>query len=169
MIPNFYRISVPVLIFCTMLCGTARPAVENLALNRPVSVSSTDHAPAQGEFAVDGETQTGWRARFFVDYDKGTMPVRTLPQWIAVDLQAKCSLSSVRIFCEADASTPVYVEDRRFTLGHAVYSSYPVRYRAGPGFRWQGRMDGDGASCGKLAVRPCADRGSLFESARGDQ
>ena len=129
MIPNFYRISVPVLIFCTMLCGTARPAVENLALNRPVSVSSTDHAPAQGEFAVDGETQTGWRARFFVDYDKGTMPVRTLPQWIAVDLQAKCALSSVRIFCEADASTPVYVEDRRFTLGHEVYSSYPVRYR----------------------------------------
>ncbi len=129
MTPNFYRIPALVSIFCTICCGTAQPTVENLALNRPVSVSSTDHAPTQGEFAVDGETQTGWRARFFVDYDKSTKPVRTLPQWIAVDLQAKCDLSSVRIFCEVDASTPVYVEDRRFTSGHEIYSSYPVRYR----------------------------------------
>lgn len=139
MIPNFYRIAVPLSILFTLLCTAARSAEENLALNRPVLVSSTDHAPTQGEFAVDGETQTGWRARFYVDYDKDTKPVRTLPQWIRVDLQAECDLSSVRIFCEADASTPACVEDRRFTSGHEIYSSYPIRYRiegSNTGERW---------------------------------
>ncbi len=122
-----------------LLGGAARAAEENLALNRPVKVSSTDHAPTQGEFAVDGETQTGWRARFFADYEADAKPVRTLPQWIEIDLQAACELTSVRLFCEADASTPAYVEDRRFTLGHEIYSSYPTRYRiegSATGARW---------------------------------
>ena len=127
--PNLFRLLLPISLFCACLCSPAHAAGENLALNRPVTVSSTDHAPTQGEFAVDGETQTGWRARFFVDYEAGTTPVPTLPQWIAVDLQAECALTSVRLFCEADNTTPRYVEDRRFTVGDEIYSSYPVRYR----------------------------------------
>ena len=136
---KFYSIFLLLFSFCSLSVAEITFKTENLALNRPVEVSSTDHAPTQGEFAVDGETQTGWRARFFVDYNKSTVPVRTLPQWISVDLQAPCRLSSVRIFCEADTSTPMYVEDRRFTIGHEVYSSYPSRYRiegSNTGTKW---------------------------------
>lgn len=106
----------------------AAPRV-NLALNRPVAVSSTDHAPTQGEFAVDGELETGWRARFFVDYDRTDVPEKTLPQWITVDLQGMCNVDKIRFFCEADASTPLYVTNRRLTIGHETYSSYPTVYR----------------------------------------
>lgn len=107
----------------------ALAAEVNLALNRPVRASSTDHAPTQAEFAVDGETLTGWRARFFTDWARTSDPVKTLPQWIEVDLQGDCRVSSVRFFSEADSSTGEFVKNRRLTIGHEIYSTYPTSYR----------------------------------------
>ena len=100
----------------------------NLASDRPVRVSSTDHAATQAEFAVDGESITGWRSRYYVDYSKQAEPEITLPQWLCVDLQGKCTISKIRLFCEADANTPKYVHDRRFTVGYEIYSSYPTSF-----------------------------------------
>ena len=63
--------------------GGAPAAPSDLALYRPVTVSSTDYAPTPAQFAVDrlalvGVQGTGWRA------------AQGDPQWIAVDLQAQC-------------------------------------------------------------------------------
>jgi hypothetical protein len=35
---------------------------ENLALYRPASASSVGHFPTAAEFAVDGQSDTGWRS-----------------------------------------------------------------------------------------------------------
>src|SRR5215475_1089001 len=60
-------------------------ATQDLALYRPVKVSSTDYAATPAEFAVDGLSTvgvrgTGWRA------------AQGDPQWITVDLQAPCRI-----------------------------------------------------------------------------
>ncbi|HEY1703975.1 MAG TPA: discoidin domain-containing protein [Trebonia sp.] len=74
-------------------------AAANLALYRPVTVSSTAYGPNPAEFAVDrlaepGVRGTGWRA------------AGSDPQWITVDLQAPCSVESVVLVFEATASDP---------------------------------------------------------------
>ena len=80
--------------------GSAASA--DLALYRPVTVSSTAYGPNPPEFAVDrlaeqGVRGTGWRAG------------GPDPQWIAVDLQAPCSIESVVLVFEATASDPEWV------------------------------------------------------------
>jgi len=94
----------------------------NLSLNRPVTVSSTDHAPTPGEFAVDGENDTGWRAKS-----------GELPQWICIDLQAECSITEIELFCEADNKTPftdiISNAVRGKTLGSEIFSSYASSYK----------------------------------------
>ena len=49
---NLYSIFLTAFTFGAVCFATARPEGENLALNRPVTVSSTDHAPTQGEFGA---------------------------------------------------------------------------------------------------------------------
>ena len=97
-----------------------------LALYRPIEVSSTDYAPTPGAFAVDrvasaGVRGTGWRA---ADGD---------PQWISVDLQAVCQVTSVQLTFEAAAGDPVFVKPSTGnwsdgTTGQELLSSYPVAF-----------------------------------------
>ncbi|GAA4587916.1 hypothetical protein GCM10023194_38220 [Planotetraspora phitsanulokensis] len=98
----------------------------DLALYRPVAVSSTDYAATPAEFAVDGLVFTGvrgsgWRA---ADGD---------PQWISVDLQADCRVESVRLTFEATADDPVYTPSagdhpREGTTGQEILSSCAVDF-----------------------------------------
>jgi Exo-beta-D-glucosaminidase Ig-fold domain/F5/8 type C domain/Glycosyl hydrolases family 2 len=104
----------------------AAPEKGELALHRPVEVSSTDYAPTPGEFAVDavgipGVRGTGWRA------------AAGDPQWIAVDLQALCDVTSVRLVFEATADDPPFSpapggNPRNDTTGQEILSSCAVDY-----------------------------------------
>ncbi|MFE1194018.1 discoidin domain-containing protein [Streptomyces olivaceoviridis] len=95
-----------------------------LALYRPVSVSSTAYAATPGSFVVDrlsspGVKGSGWRA------EGGD------PQWIAVDLQAACEVTRVRLTFEADASDPVYTPPttgnvHSGTTGEEIQSSFSL-------------------------------------------
>jgi hypothetical protein len=74
----------------------------DLALYRPVTVSSTDYGPTPAWFAVDrlaeaGVRGSGWRAS------------GPDPQWITVDLQAPCRVESVVLVFEATVSDPAWV------------------------------------------------------------
>jgi hypothetical protein len=91
-------------------------AADNLALNRPVKVSSTDWAPTPAEFAVDGESDTGWRA---ADGDN---------QWIEVDLQGDCQISAFRLISEATRDAKPYTGSRLDTLGNELFSSCATSY-----------------------------------------
>ncbi|MEV0068563.1 discoidin domain-containing protein [Amycolatopsis sp. NPDC050768] len=103
----------------------ASPAVTDghtstdLALFRPVQVSSTDYAATPAEFAVDGLAQvgvqgSGWRAA------KGDS------QWIIVDLQGRCQVDSVVLTFEARPGDPAFdtTASRSNTKGTEVQSSY---------------------------------------------
>ncbi|MER8011826.1 discoidin domain-containing protein [Streptomyces sp. NPDC094149] len=103
----------------------AAPGVRGeLALYRPVSVSSTAYAATPGSFVVDrlsspGVRGSGWRA------EAGD------PQWIAIDLQAACEVTEIRLTFEADASDPVYTPPtggnvHSGTTGKEIQSSYPL-------------------------------------------
>ena len=97
-----------------------------LAVYRPVEVSSTDYAATPGEFAVDrlgaaGVRGSGWRA------GGGD------PQWISVDLQAVCQVDSVHLTFEAKAGDPVFVKPTsgnpwEGTTGQENLSSYAVAF-----------------------------------------
>ncbi|MGW3310205.1 discoidin domain-containing protein [Streptomyces sp. NPDC001073] len=119
-----------VLPMSTAAAGSARSAAPSspgeLALHRPVSVSSTAYAPTPGSFVVDrlsspGVRGSGWRA------GAGD------PQWISVDLQAVCEVTSVRLTFEGDASDPVFTPPTTGnpadgTTGKEIQSSYSVEY-----------------------------------------
>jgi hypothetical protein len=105
----------------------AAPATPGeLALHRPVTVSSTAYAATPGSFVVDrlaspGVRGSGWRA------EGGD------PQWIAVDLQAACQVTHVRLTFEAAASDPVYTPPtsgnvHSGTTGEEIQSSYSVAF-----------------------------------------
>lgn len=64
-------------------------APSNLALNKPVTVSSTENAGTPGSAAVDGNAGTRWSSAF------------ADPQWIYVDLGASYSINRVKITWEA--------------------------------------------------------------------
>ncbi|SEF54036.1 F5/8 type C domain-containing protein [Actinacidiphila yanglinensis] len=110
--------------------GSAKPGASTgtgeLAAYRPISVSSTDYAPTPGAFVVDrltsaGVKGSGWRA---ADGD---------PQWISVDLEANCQVSSLRLTFEAKDGDPVFLEGpsgNRWdgTTGQEILSSYAVDF-----------------------------------------
>ncbi|MEY9932140.1 hypothetical protein ABH926_006789 [Catenulispora sp. GP43] len=107
--------------------AAGRPSTPGeLALYRPVEVSSTDYAATPAEFAVDKVTRagvrgTGWRA---ADGD---------PQWISVDLQAVCQVTAVHLTFEAAAGDPVFVKPTSGnpwdgTTGQEILSSYAVAF-----------------------------------------
>ncbi|MBC7913592.1 MAG: discoidin domain-containing protein [Pyrinomonadaceae bacterium] len=119
---------------------------ENLALFRPVSVSSTDHAPTPPEFAVDGEYDTGWRAR-----------LEGIPQWLSVDLQASCKISDVILFSEANQKTPFRAGLKRSnTLGDEIFSSYPRAFRvevSDNGVNWQKVFETLNSTGGEVRIK----------------
>ncbi|HSZ40787.1 MAG TPA: discoidin domain-containing protein [Trebonia sp.] len=80
----------------------ATSSTTDLALYRPVSVSSTNYGPTPASFAVDrladaGVAGSGWRA------------AGSDPQWITVDLQAPCEISSVTLVFEATTADAPWV------------------------------------------------------------
>ncbi|WP_030903113.1 discoidin domain-containing protein [Streptomyces sp. NRRL F-5126] len=97
-----------------------------LAAYRPVHVSSTAYAPTPAQFVVDKVTSagvkgTGWRA---ADGD---------PQWVSVDLQALCEVTSVRLTFEAAEGDPVFVPKPTGnwsdgTTGKEILSSYATAF-----------------------------------------
>src|SRR3569833_1466273 len=95
------------------------PRANDLALFRPVQVSSTDYAATPAEFAVDGLARigaqgSGWRA------------AAGDGQWIIVDLQGRCQVSSVVLTFEARPGDPAFDAgaSRSHTTGTEVLSSY---------------------------------------------
>ncbi|MZD08927.1 glycoside hydrolase [Streptomyces sp. SID5785] len=97
-------------------------AAGELATHRPVHVSSTDYAPTPGAFAVDGLSEPGVRG-------SGWRAASGDPQWISVDLQADCEITSVRLTFEAAAGDPVFEpptsgNPRSGTTGKEILSSY---------------------------------------------
>jgi hypothetical protein len=99
-------------------------ASDDLALYRPVTVSSTAYGPNPPEFAVDGLAETGVRGT-------GWRAAGSDPQWIAVDLQAPCEIESVVLTFEATISDPQWVPAQggnpyNDTTGWEIMSSCPT-------------------------------------------
>lgn len=94
----------------------------DLALYRPVTVSSTAYAPAQPDFAVDrlhqiGVKGSGWRAAAGTD-----------PQWIAVDLQAPCEIDRLTLTFEATLADGPFNGDYNNADGDEILSSAATAY-----------------------------------------
>ncbi|HEY3608070.1 MAG TPA: discoidin domain-containing protein, partial [Pseudonocardiaceae bacterium] len=101
----------------------AASAPSDLALFRPVAVSSTDYAATPAKFAVDGVAEvglrgTGWRA------------VQGDPQWLVVDLQGRCQISKIVLTFDAKPGDPPFdpSRSRNQTTGLEIQSSYAVSY-----------------------------------------
>ncbi|MGC8552634.1 MAG: glycosyl hydrolase 2 galactose-binding domain-containing protein [Phycisphaerae bacterium] len=92
------------------------PHGENLAFGRPVKVSSTAYAPTPGFLAVDGSPYSWWTS------------APTDPSSIEIDLQAACSLTSLRIAFPQEAGN-IPPHPTRWTPSHDVLASYAVAYR----------------------------------------
>jgi beta-glucanase (GH16 family) len=72
----------------------------NLALNKPVTVSSVENAGLPGANAVDGDTTTTrWASAQKID-----------PQWIYVDLQATVNINRVRLYWENAYATSFQIQ-----------------------------------------------------------
>ena len=104
------------LIAFLLLAMPAVAAGENLALNRPVSVSSTDWAPTPAEFLVDGETDTGWRA------------AGTGPHWLAIDLQGDGDITALRLVSEATRDANPFTGNRLYSVGGELLSACAEAY-----------------------------------------
>ena len=66
-----------------------QPPATNIALNKPVSVSSIQEAGCEGQYAVDGNTGTRWASRY------------SDPQWIRIDLGQNMNIGKVILNWEA--------------------------------------------------------------------
>ena len=134
--------------------GGGPGAAGDLALYRPVAVSSTAYGPVPGAFVVDrmaqsGPKGSGWRA---ADTDG--------PQWVAVDLQGPCRVTSVVLVFEAAEGDTVYkpaddVNPRNGTTGWEVLSSYATAFRieASPdGKDWTTVQEGTTSTGGSVEV-----------------
>ncbi len=95
--------------------AVGRPQREDLALNRPVTVSSVFYGPYQGAFAVDGSPHSWWAS------------AAADPQYLIVDLQADCTIESVRIEFVHELGDPV-PQPTRWTPAHDELAGYAVHY-----------------------------------------
>jgi beta-glucanase (GH16 family) len=71
------------------ISATTTVPTANLALNRPVTVSSVENGTLAGPNALDGNMSTRWSSAF------------SDPQWICVDLQATVNINRVKLNWEA--------------------------------------------------------------------
>jgi len=121
----------------------------DLALYRPVTVSSTDYAPTPAQFAVDrlsavGVKGTGWRA------GPGD------PQWITVDLQAPCEVEAVTLVFEATLSDPAFDGNYGATTGAEILSSAAVAFVlevSGDGESWRNVYQTASGTGGRMDVQ----------------
>ena len=109
-------LSAPQAAASTAGTGSAPTETGELALDRPVTASSTDYAPTPARFAVDrlslvGVRGTGWRA------------AQGDPQWITVDLQAPCEIEAVTLVFETTLADPPFDGDYSATTGDEIRSS----------------------------------------------
>jgi len=79
---------------------TIPPAVVNLALNKPVTVSSTEKLEVPASFAVDGLLSTRW----------SSATGKTTPEWICVDLQQTYQISSVQLTWETACASAYKIQ-----------------------------------------------------------
>ncbi|WP_217555329.1 discoidin domain-containing protein [Streptomyces sp. GbtcB6] len=114
----------------TATAGSGQPPRSSsggeLAAYRPVSVSSTDYAATPAEFAVDGLGTVGVRG-------SGWRAAAGDPQWICVDLQARCRVESLRLVFEATVDDPPFTDSpngspRNDTTGQEILSSCAVGF-----------------------------------------
>ena len=102
---------------------TSPGAPTDLALFRPVTVSSTDYAATPGSFAVDGVAQVGLRG-------SGWRAAVGDPQWLVVDLQAPCQVSKIVLTFDAKPGDPAFdfTKSRNGTNGLEILTSYSTWY-----------------------------------------
>ncbi|HET6737872.1 MAG TPA: discoidin domain-containing protein [Kribbella sp.] len=117
--------------------ATPSAQATDLARFRPVRASSTAYAATPPEFAVDGLAIPGVRG-------SGWRAGGTDPQWIMVDLQARCRVESVRLTFEATAQDPAFDfsggNPYGNTTGQELLSSSPLDFRVDTsmdGTSWQ--------------------------------
>ncbi|SEF21426.1 Glycosyl hydrolases family 2, sugar binding domain [Amycolatopsis pretoriensis] len=128
----------------------AQVAKTDLALFRPVQVSSTAYAATPAGFAVDGLAQvgvkgSGWRA---ADGDG---------QWIVVDLQGQCRIDSVVLTFEAQPGDAAFdaAGSRSHTSGFEILSSYAVSFDldvSGDGKAWRTVHHTDAGTGGVVTI-----------------
>ena len=73
-------------------------ALVNLALSKPVTVSSVEKSGLEGGYAVDGNTATRWSSEF------------SDPQWIYVDLQSNYNINRIILNWEAAYGTAYEIQ-----------------------------------------------------------
>jgi hypothetical protein len=120
----------------------------DLAVNRPVAASSTDYAPTPATFAVDtlnqtGVKGTGWRA------------AQGDPQWIAVDLQAPCSIQAVTLVFEAQLTDPPFDGNYGRAFGNEVLSSAATAFQldvSGDGKIWKTVYSTEAGTGGQMDI-----------------
>ena len=88
-----------------------------------MTVSSTDYAPTPAKFAVDGMAEVGVRG-------SGWRAAQGDPQWMVVDLQAPCQVSSVVLTFDAKPGDTAFDPNgsRSNTTGFEIQSSYAVSF-----------------------------------------
>jgi len=84
---------------------TPTPAPTNLALNQPVTISSSQDSAHSGAKAVDGDTVTYWQSKQIKG--KGGGPSS---EWIAVDLGGTASISQVVLNWDANFATSYTIQ-----------------------------------------------------------
>lgn len=95
----------------------------DLALFRPVTVSSTDYAATPAKFAVDGVAEVGLRG-------SGWRAAQGDPQWLVVDLQGQCQVSKIVLTFDAKPGDPAFDfgKSRNGTSGLEILTSYSTSY-----------------------------------------
>jgi beta-glucosidase len=95
---------LPLLIWVVMCCAFSLGA-QNIALNKPTTVSSTEAVGTPGSAAVDGSATTRWASAF------------SDPQWIYVDLGTTYNINRVKITWEAALGKDYQVQTAATTSG----------------------------------------------------
>ncbi|MEA5367093.1 discoidin domain-containing protein [Amycolatopsis sp., V23-08] len=134
----------------TPAAADGQAARTDLALFRPVQVSSTDYAATPAEFAVDGLAQVGVRG-------SGWRATPGDGQWIVVDLQGRCTIESVVLTFEAQPGDPALDlgASRTHTVGDEVFSSYAVSFDldvSGDGKAWRTVHHTDAGTGGVVTI-----------------
>ncbi len=147
--------ALPGRAFAASAADAETAAASDLALHRPVRVSSTAYAPTPAHFVTDrldraGVTGSGWRA---ADTEE--------PQWVAVDLEGTCRVTAVVLVFEATEGDTVFkpspgVNPHAGTTGWEVMSSYAKTFRievSQDGTTWKQVHEGATGKGGTVEVR----------------
>jgi len=83
-----------------MVPDTIPAPIVNLALNKPVKVSSTEKVEVPASYAVDGLVSTRW----------SSATGKTTPEWIYIDLQQTYQISSVQLTWETACGSAYQIQ-----------------------------------------------------------